>query len=179
MMTTALQGRPCAPSGLLFQVDLQDLESPEHFRQTEVLGEPAVEEGDVGTRWILVGLERSGAQQGTARRPGLGAGGLGGGLPRRRLPAAGPAAVLQGDGREQGRQRGRSGHGPSQRDPGKVGADGVELVLGVAEAGAGGDVGAVDDHEGAVGTLQVAEGRAAGDRLVVELGEEIRRAEGP
>jgi hypothetical protein len=75
----------------------QNFSGPGH--QPEVLGEPAVEDVDVGAIWVLVGLERVGAEQGTARRLRIGAGGLGCGLPIRRLPTAGSSAVLQSDGR--------------------------------------------------------------------------------
>jgi hypothetical protein len=61
----------------------------------------------------------------------------------------------------------------------EVAADGVELVLRKAEPGADGDIGSVDDHEGPVSPLQVGEGGMVEYRLVVDLGEEVRFAEGP
>ena len=157
----------------------EGLEAAEQGVEPQVLGQPAVEEVEVGAGLGVGGAAPGPGQLGRAPlRLGPPGRGVGGGHPGRLHVAAAPGPVLKRDGGEQRRQRRRGGHRSTQRHLRQVGADEVELVLRVGEVGAGGDVGGLDQEEGAAGALEIAVGGAVEDRLVVELGEEVGLAEG-
>src|SRR5262249_35677203 len=142
--------------------------------QPEVLRDAAVEEVHVRPFLrVLVRAELERAQPAPAKRGAAhdsrGPGGL--------VPAAGARPVDQRDRREHGRQRRGGGDRARHGEGGQIRAEDVEGVLREGEAGAGGHVRPIHDHERAAGLQEIPVRGMIEDRVVVQLRCEIGAGE--